>query len=131
MRKAVEAEVRESEAMGGMIDVVFVSNIAEDRTVGRTIQLFNGNDHIVDLSAGVAFLTKTLARRRWSVRCDGCTLLTWTMKEAGMFTVPMDFALPIVRAQRGNRGIAKEKLDPVAEAAKPQWDHKKWAPFVV
>ena len=50
--------------------------------------------------------------------------------EAGMFTVPMDFALPIVRAQRGNRGIAKEKLDPVAEAAKPQWDHKKWAPFV-
>ena len=46
-----------------------------------------------------------------------------------MFTVPMDFALPIVRAQRGNRGIAlaiaKEKLDPVAEAAKPQWDHKK------
>ena len=125
VRKAVEAEVRESEAMGGMIDVVFVSNIAEDRTVGRTIQLFNGNDHIVDLSAGVAFLTKTLARRRWSVRCDGCTLLTWTMKEAGMFTVPMDFALPIVRAQRGNRGIAKEKLDPVAEAAKPQWDHKK------
>ena len=34
-------------------------------------------------------------------------------------------ALPIVRAQRGNRGIAKEKLDPVAEAAKPQWNHKK------
>ena len=50
---------------------------------------------------------------------------THAYMEAGMFTVPMDFALPIVRAQRGNRGIAKEKLDPVAEAAKPQWDHKK------